>query len=145
MRLWSLHPQYLDTQGLLALWREGLLAQKVLLGKTKGYKNHPQLNRFKAHPQPFKAIANYLHIVCDDAGQRGYSFNRTKINQPSARRLPLIQLTTGQLEYEYKHLKKKLLVRDRSRYLQIKKFKEIEPQPLFKLVQGEIADWERVV
>ena len=44
MRLWSLHPKYLDKLGLLGLWRESLLAQKVLLGKTKGYKNHPQLN-----------------------------------------------------------------------------------------------------
>ncbi len=47
MRLWSLHPKYLDRQGLLAVWREGLLAQKVLQGKTKGYKNHPQLKRFQ--------------------------------------------------------------------------------------------------
>ena len=60
MRLWSLHPKYLDTKGLLALWREGLLAQKVLAGKTKGYKNHPQLDRFKAHGSPRKAIGRYL-------------------------------------------------------------------------------------
>jgi len=30
MRLWTIHPKYLDRQGLLALWREALLAQKVL-------------------------------------------------------------------------------------------------------------------
>ena len=48
MRIWSLHPQYLDRQGLTAAWREGLLAQKVLTGTTKGYRNHPQLRRFRA-------------------------------------------------------------------------------------------------
>ncbi|WP_368086417.1 pyrimidine dimer DNA glycosylase/endonuclease V [Nitrosomonas sp. Nm34] len=26
MRLWSIHPKYLDAKGLLALWREGLQA-----------------------------------------------------------------------------------------------------------------------
>jgi hypothetical protein len=34
MRLWSLHPKHLDRQGLLAVWREGLLAQEVLRGET---------------------------------------------------------------------------------------------------------------
>jgi hypothetical protein len=29
-RIWSLHPKYLDARGLVALWREGLLAQAVL-------------------------------------------------------------------------------------------------------------------
>lgn len=37
MRIWSLHPSYLDAKGLVALWRETLLAQKVLLGATVGY------------------------------------------------------------------------------------------------------------
>lgn len=37
MRLWSIHPRYLDTKGLVALWRETLLlAQAVLFGNTKG-------------------------------------------------------------------------------------------------------------
>ncbi|MGP9584395.1 pyrimidine dimer DNA glycosylase/endonuclease V, partial [Micrococcaceae sp. AOP34-BR2-30] len=30
MRLWSLHPEVLDRQGLIAGWREALLAQAVL-------------------------------------------------------------------------------------------------------------------
>ncbi|HKX52383.1 MAG TPA: pyrimidine dimer DNA glycosylase/endonuclease V [Nitrosospira sp.] len=37
MRLWTLHPRYLDTKGLVAAWREALLAQKVLSGLTSGY------------------------------------------------------------------------------------------------------------
>ena len=52
MRIWSLHPKYLDTKGLVALWRETLLAKHVLEGKTKGYRNHPQLDRFKKAQNP---------------------------------------------------------------------------------------------
>jgi Pyrimidine dimer DNA glycosylase (EC 3.2.2.17)/DNA-(apurinic or apyrimidinic site) lyase (EC 4.2.99.18) len=62
MRLWSLHPKYLDKLGLLGLWRESLLAQKVLLGKTKGYKNHPQLIRFKKTEDPILYIGTYLYM-----------------------------------------------------------------------------------
>lgn len=38
MRLWVSHPKYLDCKGLVALWRESLLARKVLKGKTKGWR-----------------------------------------------------------------------------------------------------------
>lgn len=50
MRIWSVHPSLLDAKGLVACWRETLLAQKVLQGLTKGYKNHPQLDRFSNPP-----------------------------------------------------------------------------------------------
>ena len=79
MRLWSIHPCYLDAKGLVALWREGLLAQNVLIGNTKGYKNHPQLIRFKNTNNPLGAIACYLRDVVDEADKRGYNFNRNKI------------------------------------------------------------------
>ena len=67
MRLWSLHPRYLDAKGLVALWREALLAQKVLHGNTKGYRNHPQLTRFKQQQNPLAAIAAYLREVQREA------------------------------------------------------------------------------
>ena len=47
MRLWSVHPLHLDRQGLTACWREALLAQAVLAGRTRGYRAHPQLERFR--------------------------------------------------------------------------------------------------
>ena len=81
MRLWSLHPKYLDARGLVALWREGLLAQAVLRGKTRGYKHHPQLKRFRIHRRPIAAIRRYLHDVCDEADRRGYNFNRSKLGR----------------------------------------------------------------
>ena len=64
MRIWSLHPQYLDARGLVALWREALLAQSVLRGATRGYRQHPQLVRFRRRPSPTGAIAEYLRAVC---------------------------------------------------------------------------------
>lgn len=79
MRIWSLHPCLLDRRALVACWRETLLAQKVLRGLTRGYTNHPQLIRFRAHPQPLEAVAAYLSGLADEADARGYSFNRALI------------------------------------------------------------------
>jgi hypothetical protein len=67
MRLWSVHPSLLDPKGLVALWREGLLAQKVLQGRTTGYRSHPQLHRFRQSGEPLAAIATYLWAVHDAA------------------------------------------------------------------------------
>jgi hypothetical protein len=75
MRLWTIHPCYLDAQGLVALWREALLAQKVLQGKTKGYRHHPQLIRFQSRLRPEAAIAVYLAAVLVEAQHRGYNFD----------------------------------------------------------------------
>src|SRR5579884_933204 len=106
MRLWSLHPSVLDTKGLVALWREGLLAQKVLLGQTKGYRFHPQLERFRATSNPVAAISTYLWAVVDEARERGYSFDASKIAM--RRRAISITVTRGQLEFEHEHLCSKL-------------------------------------
>ena len=74
MRLWTLHPRYLDPRGLVALWREGLLAQAVLLGRTKGYSHHPQLHRFAAQRGGAGCLAEYLRVVQKEATRRGYRF-----------------------------------------------------------------------
>ena len=110
MRIWSLHPKYLDTKGLVALWRETLLAKQVLENKTKGYRNHPQLNRFKNHPQPLEAINYYLSIVFKEAEERGFKFSKEKIDWNF--KATTIAVTKGQVEYEMKHLRKKLKQRD---------------------------------
>lgn len=142
MRLWSLHPAYLDAKGLLALWREGLLAQKVLLGETKGYRNHPQLGRFKGCPNPVGAIASYLRAVVDEAQRRGYRFDRSKIvNRRFHGTLPV---THGQLAYELNHLRHKLKRRAPERYQQIVALDAPDPHPLFHAVPGEVAGWEVV-
>ena len=141
MRLWSFHPEYLDARGLVALWREGLLARKVLQHQTKGYKNHPQLYRFNAHLQPIVAIDCYLRYVCEEAVKRGYHFDAAKIG--CKQQCPRIPLTNGQLRYELNHLKTKLKLRDPARYKKILAVKKPRAHPLFKIIAGGIETWEK--
>lgn len=141
MRLWSLHPRYLDPQGLVALWREALLAQKVLAGETKGYRNHPQLERFRRQADPMAAIGGYLEGVWEEARVRGYRFRREKIRVPGrARPLPV---TEGQVAWELSHLRKKLETRRPGACALPDRAREIEPHPLFQTVPGDREDWER--
>ncbi len=142
MRIWSLHPQYLDAKGLVALWRETLLAQKVLRGETRGYRNHPQLLRFKEHPDPLAAIATYLVAVQREAERRGYRFDAGKIGPQRTRRK--IAVTSGQLAYELEHLRRKLQLRDPAAHARLRQVGHPATHPLFREVAGEVADWEIV-
>jgi hypothetical protein len=139
MRIWSLHPKYLDAKGLVALWRETLLAKHVLEGKTKGYKNHPQLNRFKKLKHPLHSINYYLFIVLEEAKTRGYNFDAKKI---SLFKRSKITVTSGQIEYETKHLLRKLKKRDPQKFKEIKNLSSFQPHPLFKVKVGTIESWE---
>ena len=141
MRLWSIHPQYLDRIGLVALWRESLLAQKVLQGETKGYRNHPQLDRFKRHQQPQNCIAGYLLEIWRESRKRGYKFNRRKIaTGASSKKIPITQ---GQLIYEFRLLCERLKQRDPERYQLLFSTQDIDPHPIFTIVNGDIESWER--
>ncbi len=142
MRLWTVHPKYLDTKGLLAAWREGLLAQKVLQGATKGYRNHPQLARFKTSDDPRGAIAVYLRGLYDEAGRRGYKFGADKI--AATNYCAAIPCTRGQLLYEWDHLKEKLRRRDAARHAEFENLVEPEPHSLFTIIEGEIEAWESI-
>jgi hypothetical protein len=142
MRLWSIHPEYLDTRGLVTLWREGLLAQKVLLGETVGYKNHPQLIRFKKVNNSIGAIASYLRYIQEEAEKRGYKFNSNKI--ANKRITTKIFVNSGQVEYEFKHLLSKLKKRNSGLYIKLKNNKKVKQHPLFKMKKGGIEDWEIV-
>ena len=141
MRLWSVHPKYLDPRGLTALWREALLAQAVLMGRTNGYLHHPQLQRFRAQPSPLGAIADYLHGIHAEAATRGYAFSAQKINQ--AHSSGLITVTYGQLMYEWSHLMAKLAVRDPELHNQLKLVLRPQPHPLFHVVSGDVETWEK--
>lgn len=142
MRLWSLHPKYLDPQGLVALWREALLAQAVLQGKTKGYKHHPQLKRFQESPAPRRYIAAYLKEVHAEATRRGYSFDGSRIGRSTDVGKKSLKVTGGQLKYEWQHLDKKLKKRSPKWRKQVSGSKLLEPHPLFRVVRGGISDWE---
>jgi hypothetical protein len=140
LRLWTLHPRYLDSRGLVALWREALLAQAVLDGKTRGYTHHPQLRRFQETPAPVATIAAYLRSVQAEATLRGYRFDASKIGPEQG--ASIITATRGQLDYEWQHLLAKLRVRDPAWLARVGSVAEPEPHPLFQLVPGPIADWE---
>jgi len=140
LRLWSLHPKYLDVKGLVALWREGLLAQNVLLGNTKGYKNHPQLVRFKNSTNPVGSIAEYLKFVVDEADKRGYNFNKNKISNHDFKEQ--INVTNSQIEYEFQHLLSKLRIRKPDLFKKLESIKNVKTHPLFNPVNGNIEDWE---
>ncbi|MBE0648656.1 MAG: hypothetical protein IH596_12840 [Bacteroidales bacterium] len=142
MRIWSVHPGYLDTQGLTALWRETLLAKKVLEGKTKGYRNHPQLNRFKKSDDPLRCISQYLAAVYGESLKRGYHFNKEKFHAHT--QLVTLPVTRGQIDYETQHLLKKLQARDVERYTRLLKETTIALHPLFYLIDGETEEWEIV-
>lgn len=141
MRLWSLHPKYLDAKGLTACWREGLLARQVLLSRTKGYRHHPQLERFRAMPKPVEAIDCYLRTVAGEAQRRGYRFDTAKIRSTVSCR-PMT-VTSGQLAFEKQHLLHKLRTRDPQRFAELSELRIPDPHPLFRVVEGGIEYWEK--
>jgi hypothetical protein len=141
MRLWTIHPKYLDAVGLVALWRETLLAQAVLRGRTVGYRNHPQLERFRSHDAPVACVASYLRAVYQESVARSYRFDHRKLGRNKAE-FRLTE-TEGQLMHEWEHLKKKLRARSPDRYQFIRDIASPEPHPLFEIVPGDVRPWER--
>jgi hypothetical protein len=140
VRLWSLHPQYLDTRGLVALWREALLAQQVLRGRTRGYRHHPQLERFLATRDPVTAIGAYLEVIANEAARRGYCFDTARIHSAGGRSRLIV--THAQLRYELTLLKRKLWQRDRTAYARCRCLARPKPHPLFSVTRGPVASWE---
>jgi hypothetical protein len=142
MRLWTLHPKYLDAKGLVALWREALLAQKVVRGATRGYKHHPQLLRFAAQKDPPAQLAAYLKAVRNEAVKRDYKFDARKIGRRNS--VEPMRETRGQLLYEWRHLKRKLRQRDPKRLRELASVKIPAPHPLFEIIPGGVREWEKV-
>ena len=141
MRLWSLHPRYLDPQGLVALWRETLLARKVLRGETRGYRHHPQLQRFREARDPQSAIDAYLAAVHAEATARGYAFDPDKFDADA--RAAKIPVARGQLEHEWGHLMRKLELRNPELHVRWRELQRPRTHPSFRIVADGIADWER--
>lgn len=142
MRLWSLHPSYLDTKGLVACWREALLARKVLQGQTHGFRHHPQLDRFKAHAEPIAILDSYLLTLWEEATARDFVFNREKFGSHFSR--SPIPVTNGQLDYELRLLREKLKSRDLARLEMLAPVITPQCNPVFEVIQGAVEPWERV-
>ncbi len=142
MRIWSIHPRYLDAKGFVALWREALLARQVLEGKTKGYRNHPQLNRFKSSLNAVDCINQYLAAVYENSLERGYNFDKNKINPDF---IPtMLTVTDRQIKFEMNHLLKKLESRDPERFKKLSHISKIDSHPLFRIVDGDPEKWEKI-
>ena len=141
MRLWSLHPSYLDQKALVALWREGLLARAVLRGKTRGYRQHPQLSRFLKHKTPVSAINHYLLHVHNEATSRGYNFDKTKIGPIRSR--SKIPVTSGQLQFELAHLRRKVRARAPTEVDRLPGKASLTAHPIFTVRNGGIEEWEK--
>ena len=142
MRIWTLHPKHIDSKGLVALWRETLLAKNVLEGNTKGYRNHPQLGRFKACSKPLDSINYYLQEIWKESQERNFNFDKTKFSEID--RIDQINVTDGQIAFEIEHLQHKLKARDLNKYKMNQSLSEYEIHPLFNPIKGEIEPWEKV-
>ena len=142
MRLWSLHPRYLDPQGLVALCLETLLAIKVLRGETRGYRQHPQLQRFRETSDPLAAIDAYLAVVHAEATARGYAFDASKFDADA--RAATIPVARGQLDHEWQHLMRKLAVRSPELHARWRDLQRPRSHSSFRIVAGPVAVWERV-
>ena len=141
MRLWSLHPRYLDRQGLTALWREGVLARAVLAGKTRGYRHQPQLDQFCEQADLLASVDAYLWVVQREPARRGYRFDGSKLGE--CQEAPVIPVTDGQLALEWAHLGRKLEARSPQVAQQWAEVQAPEPHPSFKPAPGGVAGWER--
>ncbi|MCX6278978.1 MAG: pyrimidine dimer DNA glycosylase/endonuclease V [Bacteroidetes bacterium] len=142
MRIWSIHPKYLDSKGFVALWREALLAKNVLEGKTVGYRSHPQLDRFKEAPNPLDAINQYLSNIYDGSIDRHFTFDSAKFRKPI---VPLfLTVSEDQIIFEFEHLLYKLKRREINLYKTLKETTIIIPHPMFKTIKGKIEKWEKV-
>ncbi|MEE6281339.1 pyrimidine dimer DNA glycosylase/endonuclease V [Georgenia sunbinii] len=162
MRIWSLRPDYLDRQGLIACWRETLLAQAVLAGRTRGYRGHSQLQRLRDCPDPVATVGAYLVGLREEATARGYRFDATRIDQPAViepagvvlpaavplddapAAVPRLTVTSGQVDHEWGHLLAKLAVRSPDRHAELLGVTSVAVHPLFEVVPGPVASWERV-
>lgn len=142
MRLWTLHPKYLDPKGLAALWREALLAQSVLRGQTKGYTRHPQLVRFRGTRTPVTCVAEYLRVIYQEGKRRGYHFDSSKIARGGQGKS--IDATIGQLRFEWVHLLGKLRQRNPKWFQEVRSVQSIDPHPLFKIIPGGVEKWEKL-
>ncbi len=143
MRLWSIHPTQLDRVALVSCWRESLLAQAVLAGETRGYTKHPQLDRFIAQPEPLAAVGSYLAAIADEADNRGYHFDRTKVRAALPHPNAALTVTDAQLTYEWMHLLAKSSARSPEWFEHIHD-QQPRAHPLFAVIPGGIEPWERV-
>ena len=140
MRLWSLHPRYLDPQG----WSrcgETLLARKVLRGETRGYRHHPQLQRFREARDPQSAIDAYLPRSTPRRRRAATRSTRTSSMPTRARKDPGRARATRRARMG--HLIAQARVAQPGAHVRWRELQRPRTHPSFRVVAGGVADWER--
>lgn len=140
MRLWTLHPHYLDLAGLRALWQNGILAQKNIFAQKGGVELHPQLLRFQKTETPEKAIGTYLLYISEEAEHRGVHFDIKKILVPC--RDIVLDETVGQIQYEWWHFLTQLKDRAPTKYEKLQLIQKPDAHPMFRIIPGNVKHWE---
>ncbi|MDH5205720.1 MAG: pyrimidine dimer DNA glycosylase/endonuclease V, partial [Hylemonella sp.] len=113
----------------------------VLHGQTRGYRHHPQLDRFRNSDAPLAAMSLFLQAVQTEALSRGYAFDARKIHpvQESVQ----LPVTAGQMQFEWEHLLAKLQLRKPDLLRRWQSTGAPEAHPLFTVCPGDIEAWER--
>lgn len=138
MRIWSFHPQHLNSQYMVQIWRESLLAMKALTTKNKrGYYMHPQLNRFKNHGEDaLQVLSDYMWEIWKEADRREFHFDQSKL-MPESKCPELIKVNQGQILYEWSWYCKKVK-QDGSTV-------KVIPHPMILVVDNlDTEKWEKV-
>jgi hypothetical protein len=138
MCLWSLHPEYQDPRGLVALWREALWCRRF--SEVKGaVMSPPSIGSFSGFGVARRPLPRYLYVVYAEAERRGYHFDVQRI--PSEGHVDCVEVTHGQLAYEREYLKQSCN-RSPSWLTSIESASIPKPHPLFCIVSGTVAEWE---
>lgn len=132
MRLLSIHPKYLDKHALIALWREGLLAQKALSDGASVGKDSVHLVNFKNKANPVRAIGSYLSFVAAEGAKQGCRLNHERILHPNFDN-GFMEADAEQMVVEFEQLKARLKMRDKPKFKTLKDMRKIEANPVFNL------------
>ena len=73
---------------------------------------------------------------------RWYNFDLSKIESNTEQWI--INVTKWQINYEFKHLLNKLQLRDPDRYNKYLNEKNIEVNSIFKIINWDIEEWEKI-
>lgn len=154
MRLWTIHPKYLDGKRLTSQWKEGIqmmhiwkeIGENPEPAKRLGYVSHPQVRRLSNLLVADSGLISlllhqHLTAVHEESVQRSYSFNKKLIDDlaPDCKNAPKVYVTMGQVAYEFA-----LMATKNNEWSQKV---AIDPymlcNPIFQVVSGSIESWEK--
>jgi hypothetical protein len=141
MRIWSIHPKYLDSKELLNLWNETIQAKNEFLTKFSGHFSNKQLERFLDLKNPLEAINSYMSSIYREAVKRDFSVDDSFMDWDFDDSIQ-IPVTAGQISHEISKLKSRLRERDEKKLQKLNGRTFLELHPIFYSVPGTIEEWE---